>query len=102
VDESDRNWFKDLISRTVKTTFNVDYSKIKGEHSNVIYCNFSDPKSLTKPYVELVDRSNINKTMADYLDDYNQMTTKPMNLVLFESAVEHIARISRIINQPYG
>ena len=40
--------------------------------------------------------------MEDYLEDYNQMTNTPMSLVLFESAVEHIARISRIINQPYG
>ena len=31
--------------------------------------------------------------MEEYLEDYNQMTNKPMNLVLFESAVEHIARI---------
>ena len=40
--------------------------------------------------------------MEEYLEDYNQQTTKPMNLVLFDSAIEHIARISRIINQPYG
>ena len=49
-----------------------------------------------------MDRSGLGKIMDEYLDDYNQITTKPMSLVLFESAVEHIARISRVINQPYG
>eukprot|EP00599_Poterioochromonas_sp_BG-1_P008225 CAMPEP_0173135378 /NCGR_PEP_ID=MMETSP1105-20130129/1860_1 /TAXON_ID=2985 /ORGANISM="Ochromonas sp., Strain BG-1" /LENGTH=4194 /DNA_ID=CAMNT_0014047373 /DNA_START=78 /DNA_END=12662 /DNA_ORIENTATION=- len=102
IDDSDRAWFKQLIGSVVKECFNADFDKMKGEHANIIFCNFADPKSLTKPYVELVDRTNLPKVMGDYLEDYNQMTTKPMNLVLFESAVEHIARISRIINQPYG
>jgi dynein heavy chain len=102
IDESDRTWFKALIASTVKEQFNMDFNKIKGDNNSIIFCNFSDPKAIQKPYVELVDRSNLNKTMNDYLEDYNQMTTKPMNLVLFESAIEHIARISRIINQPYG
>ena len=102
IDDQDRSWFKDLIAATSKEVFNADFHKVKGEHANLIFCNFGDPKSLTKPYVELIDRSNLPKIMADYLEDYNQMTTKPMNLVLFESAIEHIARISRIINQPYG
>ncbi len=102
IDDADRTWFKGLIVSTVKEAFNADFQKIRGEHQNIIYCNFGDPKSLTKPYVELADRSNLQKIMNDYLDDYNQMTTKPMNLVLFESAIEHVARISRIINQPYG
>ncbi|RYG70357.1 hypothetical protein EON64_00405, partial [archaeon] len=101
-DDPDRTWFKNLIGTTVKDAFSMDFSKIKGEHSNIIFCNFSDPKSILKPYIELADRSNLEKVMGDYLEDYNQMTSKPMNLVLFESAVEHIARISRIINQPYG
>jgi len=102
IDDSDRSWFKDLIAKTVKDSFGSDYNKIRGEHANIIYCNFGDPKSLLKPYAELADRSNLQKVMEEYLDDFNQMTSKPMNLVLFESAIEHIARISRIINQPYG
>ena len=102
IDEPDRSWFKDLVVRTVKEVFNTDFSKIIGKNESIIFCSFSDPKSLTKPYIEWEDRSNMGKLMDDYLDDFNQMTTKPMSLVLFQAAVEHIAKISRIINQPYG
>ena len=84
IDDTDRTWFKDLIANTVKDKFNSDWAKIR-EHENIIFCSFSDPKSLTKPYVEWTDRSNSAKIMDDYLDDFNQMTTKPMNLVLFQA-----------------
>ena len=93
VDDSDRVWFKTAVSTTVKEFFNADYVKLCGENPNTLYCNFSDPKSLQKPYVELIDRSNLPKVMNDYLEDYNQMTTKPMNLVLFQSAIEHLSLI---------
>ena len=102
IDDADRTWFKELISKQVKEDFNLDFTKIKGDNPSIIFCNFGDPKSLLRPYNELVDRSDLAINMTNYLDDYNQMTTKPMNLVLFDSAIEHIARISRIINQPYG
>ncbi|KAJ1435246.1 dynein heavy chain, partial [Ochromonadaceae sp. CCMP2298] len=102
IDDADRTWFKELVATTVKEEFNADFAKLLGANPSILYLNFGDPKALQKPYVEMVDRSTLPKVMADYLDDYNQMTTKPMNLVLFASAVEHIARISRVINQAYG
>ena len=102
IDDQDRDWFKALIVTVVKEQYGLDFNKIRGENANLVYSNFGDPKAATKPYAELVDRALLQKVMEEYLDDYNQMTNKPMNLVLFESAVEHIARISRIINQPYG
>lgn len=36
------------------------------------------------------------------LDDYNQINTAQMNLVLFMDALKHVTRISRIIRQPLG
>jgi len=40
--------------------------------------------------------------MEDYLEDYNQVNTAQMKLVLFVDAVQHVCRISRIIRQPLG
>lgn len=48
------------------------------------------------------DQETLVKTMEDYLEDHNAMTSKPMSLVLFQNAIEHVARISRIICQPMG
>lgn len=48
------------------------------------------------------DHENLTQTMEDYLEDYNAMSSKPMSLVLFKNAIEHVARVSRIICQPMG
>jgi len=42
------------------------------------------------------------RTLNDYLDDYNQVTTTQMHLVLFTDAVKHLCRICRVIRQPLG
>jgi dynein heavy chain len=45
----------------------------------------------------------MKKVIEDYLEDYNQVNnTARMRLVLFLDAIRHIARISRIIRQPFG
>ena len=42
------------------------------------------------------------KAVEDYLDDYNQVNTAQMKLVMFRDAICHMARISRVIRQPLG
>ena len=51
---------------------------------------------------EINDFNLIKKVIQEYLDDYNQINTAKMKLVLFMDAIRHIARISRIIRQPFG
>lgn len=53
-------------------------------------------------YQEFEDHKALLNTLEDYLEDHNAMTIKPMSLVLFENAIGHVARISRIICQPMG
>lgn len=42
------------------------------------------------------------KVLDEYLEDYNQVSTAPMRLVLFMDAVKHVCRITRIVRQPLG
>jgi dynein heavy chain, axonemal len=44
----------------------------------------------------------MTKVLQDFLDDYNQVNTTQMQLVLFTDAIKHLCRISRIIRQPLG
>ena len=69
----------------------------------LLYGNFIDPKLVeNKPYVNMNDMTAIQTVVEDFLAEYNANSAKTMSLVLFTNAIEHICRISRINNQPYG
>ena len=102
VNDEDRTWFAGMVAEKTKDYFQIEWKKIVGDHNNVLYGNFLDTKSVVKSYTEIADREKLSKVMDEYLEDYNMMTARPMSLVLFQNAIEHVARISRIINQPSG
>ncbi|CAM9362495.1 unnamed protein product [Pylaiella littoralis] len=102
VDDSDRAWFNHMLEEKVNAHFGMNYEgRVRGKNEVLLYGNFSDPKG-GKVYQEIEDQETLVKTMEDYLEDHNAMTSKPMSLVLFQNAIEHVARISRIICQPMG
>ena len=52
--------------------------------------------------VQVTDMPKVLKLMDAHLEDFNATSTKSMTLVFFMDAVEHIARISRMLRQPRG
>lgn len=52
-------------------------------------------------YQDLGDYGRTRKVFEEVLENYN-LDHKPMNLVLFESALDHLTRIYRIIRLPRG
>ena len=40
--------------------------------------------------------------MDGYLEEYNQISTAPMSLVMFRFAIEHVSRVCRVLSQPGG
>ena len=48
------------------------------------------------------DREALYRVMNNYLEDHNAVSQAQMKLVLFLNAIEHVARVSRVINQANG
>ncbi|XP_015110698.1 dynein heavy chain 1, axonemal [Diachasma alloeum] len=48
------------------------------------------------------EKIDMESVLLQSLEEYNETTNAPMNLVLFEEAMSHISRISRIIRQARG
>jgi dynein heavy chain len=62
------------------------------------YTSTDDAKS----YVEIQNIADLQAKMEEYLSEYNQQSKKPMDLVMFGFAIEHISRLSRILKMPGG
>ena len=102
VNDEDRSWFLNLIKEKMKADFNIEFEEVVTKEP-VIYGDFmSTSMGDNKPYIEIDDHSKMVKVLEDSLDDYNQINTAQMKLVLFMDAVQHISRISRVIRQPLG
>lgn len=76
---------------------------VQDEHLNLLcFGDFMHPEADKKIYDEIPDTSLLTKAMDHYLGEFNHISTCPMPLVMFRYAVEHTARINRIIQQREG
>lgn len=73
------------------------------EIRNLIFTDVMTPLGMPKrPYEEIMDIHKLQKSCEESLDNYNTMSDKPMDLVLFGFAIEHLMIIERILKQPGG
>eukprot|EP00981_Chlorochromonas_danica_P006662 scaffold1447_cov165-Ochromonas_danica.AAC.8 len=114
VDDSDRSWFHRHLEMICSTKFSAGFYDVFKhlDNGNKKHIAVQDLRSLifgdyitgddSKLYVEVKEMSELNLKMEEYLSDYNQQSRKPMDLVMFGFAIEHISRVSRILKMPGG
>ena len=113
--DSDIKWICGYLKECLKKNFDITMDELckhlisnddgiiePDDLRSLLFCDFVDPKSETRAYVEVRNMDKLRAVVEDKLDEYNNMSKKPMNLVLFKFAIEHVSRISRILKQPRG
>jgi hypothetical protein len=99
----DLDAYNKAATTIAKKYFNVadidDYYRRK-EPKPLIFCNFARGLA-DKAYDEVPDYASLYKTLTEALNEYNE-TNAAMDLVLFEDAMKHVCRISRIVSNPSG
>ncbi|KAJ1537226.1 Dynein heavy chain 7, axonemal [Nowakowskiella sp. JEL0078] len=114
IDDSDRNWLFSQIKLTVKEQFNLDFNSVFKQydvnHTNnvtdddlrsLVIGTFLSPPG-QRLYDEILDLGELTTIMDKNLAEFNLMSKKPMDLVMFRFAIEHLSRISRVMLQPRG
>jgi dynein heavy chain len=119
--DEDRDYLFNNVKEVTKDVLGSDFDEIfaelnldNAEHINdqhlrsLVFCDFEDPKAplvpgtTTKAYSQVTDPTleTLRHVAEDMLEDYNNVSKKRMDLVLFRFAIEHICRISRVLRQP--
>lgn len=57
-----------------------------------MFGDYMEPDLDPKIYDEVEDLDKLEKIMNYYLNEYNENSNAPMDLVLFRFAIEHISR----------
>ena len=68
--------------------------------TEVQHASHVDAGAEPRVYTQVSDSARMLAVLKEYLSDYNAISKKPMQLVLFQFALEHISRICRIITSP--
>jgi len=100
IDDEDRNWFYAQICEQLSNTFSTKWGSLFKPEMKKPY---PFGRILRGTYQEMENRAELMDMLDMHLKNYNgQIGVQPMNLVLFNDAVEHLCRIARIITQPRG
>ena len=101
VDQSDREMFYEYLREVVVKELNENYDQLfshldqdqdgtvtEDDMRSLVFCDFSDPASEDGHYLEVTDLEDLRVVVESKLDEYNSMSKKQMNLVMFRYASE--------------
>jgi dynein heavy chain len=98
INEDDQKWFDDKVVGVLEKHFSKSW--VKADFQDACFGDFLATKPA--PYIEMTDWDRAAKVLQDFAEDYTLNLNKPMDLVFFKDAIQHVGRISRLLRQPRG
>ena len=100
--EDDQTWFVKLAGELCTRHLKVTLPEEELMSKPIIFADFLKPDLEVRFYEDVRDLVKLTGVLNDMLDNYNATFPTQMNLVFFQDALGHCARISRILRQPRG
>lgn len=100
INTADRTWMQNVMEKLLADVYNVKAEDVF-DKERLIFADFMGSGD-TKYYLEIDQLPKMKETMETYLDDYNNMFSIAMPLVMFFDACEHVCRVARVLKQPQG
>lgn len=91
INTDDLNLFRTILKESISKTIGDFQEKDSPFNDPIIFTTF-----MGEFYAPIDDIIDLRRVMKEKLDEYNDVKAQ-MNLVLFDQAIEHVCRISRII-----
>lgn len=101
VTDSDRDYVMKLVNRLVLDNFESQEEYITRSPSLFGDFRHALHEETARLYEDLLDFSAVRSIFHEILEEYNERFN-PMNLVLFEDALDHLTRIHRVIRLKRG
>lgn len=116
IDDKDHKWLFRNIKEATRNVFKEPFDSVfddlpKFENKlteeslqRLIFGTFMDADALPEDrrYEEIKSMRDYENIAASYLEEYNLTHKNKMDIVLFQYALQHLARICRVLNIPCG
>jgi len=100
VDDADNEAFVGFLTERLGTLLDLSYHNLCPNKASPIFGDFTKNDGV---YEDLTDFKALKTFMENQLEDYNmEPGVISMDLVLFKDAIEHVAKIIRVVSQPRG
>ncbi|XP_077994098.1 dynein axonemal heavy chain 6-like [Glandiceps talaboti] len=104
INHEDKRYFHEMLAEMAGKYFSQNIDPDSFVKEPIIFGDFMKmgADESEKLYEDIPNLTKLKNVLVDYLDDYNMSSPKEMKLVFFLDAIEHVARIARMIRQERG
>ena len=107
IDDKDHVLFMKIMNSAMIEEMKLQVKELFDNNENwkiseLMFGNFLEPHAAIKLYCEIEDKVKLRNLIHEYIEEFNALAKAKLDIVLFEDALNLLARVNRILNQPFG